>query len=566
MPTSLEVEIPAIRDIVALLAVAVAVVVALKRLEVSPVLGFLIAGAAVGPFGLAWIGNVGEVGLFAAFGVVFLLFMIGLELSRERLRTMWRYVFGLGLTQLVASGLAIGAIAYAWGNALPVAALLGACLALSSTAVVIELLAERGEIATRAGRVSLGILLLQDLAVVPLLVVVSAPPSDSGAPFAALGWASLIAAVAIAAVLGLGRIVLRWPFRFVTATKSPELFMAFTLLIVLGTGWATHAAGLSLALGAFLAGLVIAETEFRHQVEADIKPFKGLLLGLFFMAMGMTLDFDAIADETLWIALSVVGLIAIKGAIVAASCLAFGLSRGVAVRAAFLLGPGGEFAFVVIGTAMTVRLIDPAVGQFMFAVAGFSILLTPVLAAIGARVGAWLERADERRGGAGSAPERHDHVVIAGYGRVGQRIAELLKSQNLAYVAVDLDADRVREGRRRGVDVYYGDVSRREVLERLGIARAAAAVVTVDSPETTLAAVTTIKAAWPALKVYARARDEVHARRLEALGVDGTVLEALEPSLDLARRVLVASGIPAAAVGAAVDRARTAATPEVDRG
>lgn len=542
-------------DAFVLVVSALVVVVVLHRMRASPVLGYLVAGVVTGPSVLGLIDRSAEIAIFAEFGVVFLLFLHGLELSFERLRTMRRLVFGLGGAQVLVTAAAIGVIAWLWGNAPRLALVLGVALALSSTAVIVQLLVERGEMASRVGRTSFSILLFQDLVVVPLLVLVpiladAEGAGNEGSIWEPLGLALVKALAVIGLILFVGRYLLRWPYRWVAATRSSELFVALTLLIVLGTGWLTHRAGLSMALGAFLAGLILAETEYRHQVEADIRPFKGLLLGLFFISVGTTLDLTRIWADAFWISAAVAGLIALKSTIAVGLCFAFRMPVPVAVRTGLLLGAGGELLFVVVPAAQAVRLVGFDTGQFMMAVTGLTMLLTPGLAWAGARLAAAIERRTASRSYGLDAVDvagLEHHVLIAGFGRVGETVARLLAEQTVAYLAIDLDTDRVRAARARGASVVYGDATRADVLERLGAERAAAIVVTLDAPDAARRAVGAVHRRWPALRILARAHDASHTEELHALGAAEVFPETLESSLSLARGALAAIGLPAEA-------------------
>ncbi|MCK5361947.1 MAG: cation:proton antiporter, partial [Gammaproteobacteria bacterium] len=367
-----------LQEAVVFLAAAGLVIPIAKRFDLSPVLGFLLVGLAVGPHGLArfaeqheWlrhvlITDVAGVRALAELGVVFLLFMIGMELSLQRLWGMRRIVFGMGAAQIVVTGLVIGSIAWGFGNSLEASVILGSCLALSSTAIVMQLLTEQGRFGTVVGRGSFAVLLAQDIAVVPMLFVVGSLGARAGGSLiTTLGLAIGGAVLTVLLILGVGRLVVRPMFRYVSSLHSPDLFMAATLLIIIATAAATHAAGLSAALGAFLAGLVFAETEFRHEIEVNIEPFKGLLLGLFFMSVGMIIDPSQILAEPLWIGLSVVGLFTIKALLTAGLARLFGFSRGQAIEMGLLLGQGGEFAFVVLGFATTFALVPEPTAQFM---------------------------------------------------------------------------------------------------------------------------------------------------------------------------------------------------------
>lgn len=549
-----------LQEAVIFLAAAGVVIPLGKRMHINPVLGFLLIGLAVGPFGLArfvvqydWlrhvlITDVGGVRALAELGVVFLLFMIGLELSLKRVWAMRRLVFGLGSAQIVVTGVVIGGFAWAFGNSLEAALVLGGCLALSSTAIVMQLLTEQGRFGSAVGRGSFAVLLAQDLAVVPLLFVVGALGAGAGGSLGgSLGLAIGKAALAVLLIVGAGHLLLRPLFRFVSTMRSPDLFMAATLLIVIATAAATHAAGLSAALGAFLAGLLFAETEFRHEIEVDIEPFKGLLLGLFFMSVGMGIDLAEIVQEPSWIALSVVGLFAIKAGITALLARLFGFSFGQGIEMGLLLGEGGEFAFVVVGLAMSFALLPEPTAQFMLIVVSATMFLTPFAARLARALGSMLETRGERRAAemADAAPDLANHVVIAGYGRTGQLLAQILDRQCIAHLALDLDAVRVAERHAAGAPIYFGDAGRASMLARLHLAHAAALVVTTDDAAAAERVVQVARRLQPTLPIVARARDEAHAARLLARGATQVVHEVREAGLEMGRMMLEHSGLPA---------------------
>jgi monovalent cation:proton antiporter-2 (CPA2) family protein len=566
--------IPYLREIVVFLVAAGIVVPFFSRLRMSPVLGFLAIGAALGPYGLglfadeigilrfAVIDDIAGVKPLAELGVVFLLFMIGLELSPERLWALRRLVFGLGTLQVTLTAGAIGAIAWAFGNPPGAALVLGMAFALSSTAVVMQLLVERRAVASPLGRASFAILLLQDLAVVPILMLVSVLAAQAGGSLStALGTALLIALLATAGIVLAGRILLRPLFRIASATRSPELFMALTLLAALGTAALTQAAGLSMALGAFLAGLLIAETEYRHEIEVDIEPFKGLLLGLFFMSVGMGTDFSVVAEKPLWLAASVIGLFALKAPITAGLCRLFGLPRHTAVEAGLLLGQGGEFAFVVVGISATQGLIPRDTAHFMLLVTALTMMATPLVAILARRAGRALERDHARRGVPAEAKvprELAGHVIIAGFGRVGQMLARVFDACGVQYVALDVDPIAVAQHRATGMPVYFGDASRVEILRRMHAERALSVVVTTDSPISAQHTVHAVRRHWPHLQIVARARDSAHARHLLGCGASEVIPETVEASLQLAGRVLETAGEPAEAVAQALAQQRNA--------
>lgn len=555
-------DIPFLREVVIFLVASGVVVPLFHRLRASPVLGYLIVGGLIGPYGLGllagdagWlaylvISDVEGVKPLAKLGVTFLLFAVGLELSFERLWAMRQLVFGLGTAQVALSALAIGAVAWGWGHSLQVSVILGLCLALSSTAIVMQLLMEWRRLGTPLGRASFSILLVQDLAVVPALFLLGVFGAERAGGLAVvslgLGLALAQAAAVIAVISLAGHLALRPLFRLVSHAESPEMFVAAILLVVIGAAAVTGMAGLSLELGAFLAGLLLAGTEFRHEVGVDIEPFKGLLLGLFFMTVGMGIDYRVLAEEGLWIAFSVVGLFAVKSLVTGSLCLAFGLPRHVSLEAGLLLGQAGEFAFVVVGLAMSLGLMPRETGQFMLLVAGFSMVVTPLVAAAGQRLGAVLEEEEMKRHAEGmeSAEELTNHVILAGFGRVGRMLGRILAREGVPFVALDLNEPAIGKLRRQGLAVSYGDASRIELLRRQRADVAAALVVTIDDWEASERLVRGVRRQWPELPIYARARDRVHARRLLALGASDAVPETLEGSLQLGLHVLTGIGMP----------------------
>lgn len=548
-----------LREVVVFLVAAGVVVPLMNRLRISPVLGFLVVGLVIGPYGLArfvdeapWlayivIADLDEVRHFAELGIVFLLFMIGLELSIDRLWAMRRLVFGLGGAQVVVTGIAIAAIASLFANTLQIAIILGAGFALSSTAIVMQLLAENRRLGTATGRNSFAVLLLQDLAVLPILFLVSAFADKSGdSVVVAFIWAIAQALIAVAIILVLGRLVIRPLFRFIGSAASREMFLAFVLLVIIGTALATQQVGLSMALGAFLAGLLLAETEYRHAIEVDIDPFKGLLLGLFFISVGMSIDVLQVVANPFWLIVATIGLYLVKTPIVYVLVRLFGEPRSVAIEAGLLLGQGGEFAFLVVGLAFTLGLMPSGTAQFMLIVASLTMLVTPLIAHLARQLARRIEARDTKRG----QPEADlphdiaDHIIVVGYGRVGQMLGSILAAQELPHIGLEIDAKLVDKFRASGAGVFYGDASRPELLRSFGAERAAALVVTMDSPSAAERVVETARGEWPHLTIHARARDLDHARRLIALGADHAIPETTEASLKLGEMVLTGAGIP----------------------
>jgi CPA2 family monovalent cation:H+ antiporter-2 len=489
--------------------------------------------------------------------------MIGLDLPFERLLAMRRLVSGLGALQLVGSALVLGAIAFAAGQKAGSAAITGLALAMSSTAIVMQVLRAAGEAASPAGRAALAVLLFQDLAVVPVLVAISVlehGPAGGGA------WAFARAAGqafgAIAGVLGVGWLVLRPLFRGVARTASPDLFMAACLLVIIATGLATAAAGLDMAVGALIAGLLLAETEFRRQIEVTIEPFKGLLLGVFLISVGVGLDLRHIAAEPVRVLGGAMGLVLVKGAIVAPAARLFGLRWPPAVQAALLIGPGGEFGFVIIALAGSLDLIARNVASDAVVLAAVTMTAIPGLFALGQALARHLARPGEMA----AEPIPDDaapRVIIAGFGRVGETVAAMLETHGVRYVAIDSDADRVAERRAGGRPVYWGDITRIALLRSLHLESARALVVTIDDRRAADELVGAARAERGDLLIVARAHDGRHAAHLYGVGATDAVPETIEASLQLSEAVLVDLGVPMGPVIASIHEKRAAMQAEI---
>lgn len=555
-----------LQDLVIFLVAAGLVVPLAKHWRLSPVLGFLLIGLIVGPWGVArfadrlpgltWfsINDVEGVAILAEFGVIFLLFMIGLELSFDRLLQLRRMVFGLGMAQIVSCGLLITAVAWQFGNNLTAAVILGGALALSSTAIVIALLVEGNRFGTKVGRTAFAILLAQDLAVVPILFFVEAAKSGTGHPTGGTFAIALVQAIAtIVGLVVIGRFAIRPLFRFVGATRSPELFMATVLLAIIGTAAATHLAGLSAALGAFLAGLLLAETEYRHEIELNIEPFKGLLLGVFFMSVGMGVDLGQVLENPIWIVASIVGLIAIKASAIAGLARLFGLSWREGSELGLLLAQGGEFAFVIVGVAATGALLPSETAQFMLIVVSGTLMLSPALAALSMRIGTSTKPAasaaqfnpdNTTQELLADMEQLRDHTIIVGYGRTGERMAELLSTQQRTHIGLDLNPARVVDLQQRGVPVVLGDASRRAMLDKLEFERAAAMIICTDDPGATERVLATARALSTSIPIIVRAKDESHATSLLRDGASIVIPELLETGLQLGVALLTALGLP----------------------
>ncbi|MDX1710825.1 MAG: monovalent cation:proton antiporter-2 (CPA2) family protein [Rhodovibrionaceae bacterium] len=533
-----------LNDVLVVLVAAIVFVSIFQRLRISPVLAYLAAGLVIGPHGLGLISDEEGAHFFAEFGVIFLLFSIGLELPFERIRALGSYIFGLGLAQVFLTSLLIALGAYALGATPEAALVIGGALALSSTATVLQLLVEKGEATTRHGRAGISVLLFQDLAVVPLLVLIPLLSGDDGHIVEALAIAGLKALAVLAGILLLGRLVVRPVYRIVAATQNAELFFATSLLLVLGTGYATAQANMSMALGAFLAGLLLAESEYRHQIEADIQPFRGLFLGLFFITVGMSIDVAVMVDELVLVLAIALGLIVGKAALIAGLCLAFRLEKSVALRVGLLLAQGGEFAFVILSLAVFEGVVTSAWAQPAVIAVAVTMAVTPLLAELGRWCSDLLEEkaAGDENDLASEAESLRRHVLIAGFGRVGETVARLLERRGVPYIALDLSVQRVNEARRRGLPVFFGDASRLEVLRAAGIERARAVVLTLDRPGPSEQAVSLVRRHYPKLEIIARGRDIPHHNRLRTAGADAVVPETVEASLQLAGSVLRSVG------------------------
>jgi monovalent cation:H+ antiporter-2, CPA2 family len=566
------IDIAVFKEPVVILTAAAIIVPLFHRLKISPVLGFILCGVILGPSGLGglavtapWlyaftIQDRDSIATMAEFGIVFLMFAIGLELSLERLNMMRKTVFGLGSAQVGITSLAIFGVCYfvleLTGTA---SAVIGLALSLSSTAVVLQTLAEQKRLMTPAGRGAFGVLLFQDLAVVPILFAVSMlSPDRMGLGVAGFMKSLLVAVLAVGATIIGGRLVLRPLFRQAARTRSPEIFMAACLLVVIATSLGAVAAGLSMALGAFLAGLLLAETEYRREAEATIQPFKGLLLGVFLVSVGMSVDIFKILVRPLEVGLCVVGLIASKALIVSFAGPFFGIKRPGSTKAGLLLGPGGEFAFVVLALAVSYKVVAPFQADFALLVVAITMCLIPFLSRWGVVTtkSKTTFEAPETALAAAALPAEQAHVIVAGYGRVGIVAVDLLEQQGIPYLAVDSDLDRVRRARKEGRKVYYGDASRSDFLRACGIDHAKALVVTMNGGSAIDDVVSAAHLERADLPIVARARDGDHAAHLYGLGVREAVPETLEASLQVGEALLVEAGVPMGKIIVAIHQKR----------
>lgn len=546
------------REFLIVLGVAGLVVPVFLRLGVNSVVAFLTVGILLSPdvlgqlarfFPVVRHANIAEssdLAHVAELGVVFLLFLIGLELSFERLSIMRRLVFGLGGLQVALSLSAIAMLAWTIGFDGRAALVIGAALCLSSTAIVIQLLSDSRRLGSQTGRTSFAILLMQDLAVIPLLLLLPIMSERAeGNVTTSLLLAMLQAGIAVALIVMVGRYLLRPLLRLVARTGGADFFMAATLLIAVGTGAVASIAGISMTLGAFIAGLLLAETEYRRAIEAVIEPFKGLLLGTFFLVVGLKLDLDTLFSNPAYVLGLAAGLILTKTVIIYVLARLFGVPRGAALESSILLGPCGEFGFVIAGAALASGLISDATTRNIVLVVTLTMIAIPFLARLGARLTLRLRQV--ARASVAETPLPDDHaprVIVAGFGRVGRLIGSMLDEHKIAYLAIDSDADLVARERKLGTPVYFGDAANAEFLKRCGLSEARALAVTMDNPVRTDEVVRSARGLRADFIIIARARDERHAQHLYSIGVTEAVPETVESSLQLGEALLVETGIP----------------------
>jgi len=549
-----------VKDALILLLATVFVVPLMRKFNTSPILGFLVAGLFLGPNGFGLVHRIGASKTLAEFGVVFFLFEMGLELSLSRLKSLGMDVFGLGSLQWFITGIILGVISLINNAPIEIALVIGFGLALSSSAFVLQLLSERGEVGTRFGRASFGILLFQDLAVVPLLVVVpllAVGGGDFSSLLKALGTAAGKAAIALGIIFLGGRAFLEPVFRMGASAKSPEAFVATILATVLAMSTLTESLGLSDTLGAFLAGVLLAETKYRHQIEADIAPFRGLLLGLFFITVGFGIDVSLMTGNFLIVTFLLVNLLLIKASVITALGRAFGINFASSQRTGLILAQGGEFGFVTLGLAQKSNLLAPQHAQLLFLLVALSMAMTPFLASTGSRIAASIER---KRGLIGARKEdvknAKDYVVVAGFGRVGQSVCELLDARLVRYMAFDMNPGKVIEARNKGLPVFFGDACRPEVLKAAGIKSPKAVVVTLDDKHGASKAVNALRREYPTIQIFVRAKDAKHQKMLQLGGATAIVPELLESSLLLGGAVLLSYGTPIEEVNSLIEEAR----------
>jgi monovalent cation:proton antiporter-2 (CPA2) family protein len=532
-------------DILALLLATIVVIPFFHAIRLGAILGYLTAGVILGPWGLGVINEVEQIRHLGEFGVVFLLFVLGIELKPEKLWQMRRLVLGLGSGQLFISAAVIYGVALMFGLSHQTSIIIGFGLALSSTAFCLKLLAEKGGIVTPMGQKAFSILLMQDLAVVPLLALVSFFAGDAATGGHGHGEFNLWYAIGVViALLLAGRYLLNPVLSRIVASQDPEVFIAVAVFLVLGVAWLMEFVGLSMALGAFLAGLMLAESHYRHQIEADIMPFRGILLGLFFMTVGMGIDFGLLIDNIVSIFVLTIGLMVVKAAIVFGLTKLIGAKTDMAIQTGVLLSQSGEFGFVMFGAASAAGLLDQFTSQMLVLIITLSMVFTPFVVK-GTNIlllKFYKPQIDDDDQAVKEFVDNSDgHVIIAGFGRVGARIAALLNAAGILYVALDMREERVKKAREQGFPVFFGDASQLKVLQSAGISRAKMLVVALDNTEQVDRLVPLVNQYEPNLPIYARAKDRKHCADLISQGATSTVSESLETSMHLAQHALLAS-------------------------
>jgi len=553
-----------------LLGSAVLGVVAFRMMHLPPMLGYLAVGILIGPHALGLAEQSETTDGLAEFGVVFLMFSIGLEFSLAKLKAMRTIVFGLGLAQVVFTIIATMLFGWAIATQLPAALhiswqasfALGGALAMSSTAIVVKMLTERLELESEHGRKIIGILLFQDLAVVPLLILIPSLGERPDALVETLAWAGVKAIIVLALLLFFGQKMMRSWFTIVVKRRSQELFMLNLLLVTLGAAWITERAGLSLALGAFVAGMLISETEYKHQVEEDIKPFRDVLLGLFFITIGMLLNVKLVMANWWLVLVLLAGPVLLKFALIAGLSKLFGASDGVSMRTGLALAQAGEFGFVLLNLAAGHKLMDAQVVQVVLASMVLSMLLAPFIIAQSDKIvmkfssNEWMMQSLQLTKIASRTMSTNKHVIVCGFGRSGQSLATLLTEEKIDYHALDLDPERVQEAQTAGAQVSYGDAARRESLVAAGIYRASAIVITYADTRSALKVLHLVHELTPSLPVIVRSHDDTDLDLLKQAGAAEVVPELMEGSLMLASHALVMLGVPLRRVVHRVQAAR----------
>ncbi len=552
-------DISYLHDILVLLFASVAIVIVFKQFGLSPALGYLVAGAAIGPFGFGVLTSIETTSSIAELGVVFLLFAIGLELTFGKLMAMKKYVLGFGSLQIILTSAAIFLICYKLAHlGLATSIIVGSALALSSTAIVMQVISENGEDSTRVGRLSFSVLLMQDLAVIPVLVLLPLLAKKDANILSAVGGALFDAAIAMIIIFATGRSLLRPIYRLIANSKNEVLFLSFTLIVILGSAYLSDYMGLSFALGAFIAGLMVAETEFKYRVEEEILSLKSLLMGLFFMTIGMSFDFDLLLRSFPYIMAAACALILIKSSIIVLLCKIFRFPMAPAIHTGLLLSQGGEFGFVVFVMAVQERFMEPDLSQFLMTVVTFSMALTPLLANIGRKIKTKLYTKDVLQDHKikREIDELSKHVIIIGFTKVGRIVSYILRKRGLNYVILDSNHRIVHIEKNNGYNIYYGDAMNIDILKYVGIERAESVIVAMEDEVACIKITRFIHENFPRSTVVTKSETLNNAERFKKVGASLVVSKNLETGLQLSKLALSSVGVNAREINEALNAFR----------
>lgn len=552
-------DISYLRDILILLFASVLIVIIFKQLGLSPALGYLVSGAAIGPFGFGVLTSTETTKSIAELGIVFLLFAIGLELTFSRLLAMRKYVLGFGSLQVVLTSAVISTICFYFFHLnLGSSVVIGSALALSSTAIVMQVIAEHAEQSTRVGRLSFSILLMQDLAVIPILVLLPLLTKTDLNVMHALGGALVDAIVAMAIIFVVGRLLLRPIYRLIAEAKSDVLFLSFTLIVILGSAFLSNYMGLSFALGAFIAGLMVAETEYKYRVEEEILSLKSLLLGLFFMTIGMSFDFDLLLSSLPYIVMASLALIAIKTGIIVLLCRLFRFPLAPAIHTGLLLSQGGEFAFVVFLMAVQQKFMEVDVSQFLMTVVTFTMALTPLLAALGRKIKSHLYTKEvlhdnKLKREIGNVSK---HVIIVGFSKVGRIVAYILRKRGINYIVLENNHRSVRIEKSNGYNIYYGDAMNVDILRYIGVERSESVIVAMEDETACMKITRFIHENFPHASVITKSETINNADRFRKVGASLVVSKNLETGLQLSHAALASVGTSSSEINSALSAFR----------
>lgn len=552
-------DISYLRDILILLFASVAIVIIFRQLGLSPALGYLVSGAAIGPFGFGVLTSTETTKSIAELGVVFLLFAIGLELTFSRLAAMKKYVLGFGSLQVILTAATISFVCYRYVHlALDTSIIVGSALAMSSTAIVMQVIAEHAEQSTRVGRLSFSILLMQDLAVIPILVLLPLLTKTDLNLTHALGGALADAAIAMAIIFAVGRLLLRPVYRLIAESQNEVLFLSFTLIVVLGAAFLSNHMGLSFALGAFVAGLMVAETEYKYRVEEEILSLKSLLLGLFFMTIGMSFDFDLLLRSLPYIIFASLALILVKTAIIIFLCRLFRFPLAPAIHTGLLLSQGGEFAFVVFLMAVQQKMIDVDLSQFLMTVVTFTMALTPLLASFGRKFKAHLYTREVLRDNKlkREVGDISKHVIVIGFTKVGRIVSYILRKRNISYVILENNHRVVRLEKTNGYNIYYGDAMNIDILRYIGIERCESIIVAMEDEIACMKITRFIHENFPRATVITKSETINNADRFKKVGASYVVSKNLETGLQLSHAALSSVGVNSSEINNALNAFR----------